>query len=482
VSRLINSRGQEVQLANLIGRGGEAVVFDVRGRDDLAAKIYLPGKGNDGAKISAMLDVADQRLHSLGAWPTDTLCEEGKFVGFLMPKIEGHRPVFDLYVPKLRLQEFPQADWRFLVRAAENVARAFDFIHQAGVVIGDVNHSNLLVANDATVKCIDCDSFQISAGSERWLCRVGTGDYQPPEMQQLTSYEQVVRTPNHDNFGLAVTIFRLLFAGRHPFSGRYQGQGDAPSIEDAIKASLYAYSERRQIGLQPPANALPIDALPTDLRDMFELAFDPGTTNGGRPIAGAWMTALQTLGRNMRQCDAIRSHWFYSKAPNCPWCDIEQSGAAMFGGATQRQRPHPGPGRMPQPVPASQAIAPLRRVGFAIVGVLVLIGVVVNLASSNKATSIALSRPRAEPATEPTPFTDGQHDRQAWETWFTATTGDYRKGASWWARQRSLPRPGSCLALSGDARNGCLAAKDKLATSDVRRNANPDYWRGWNSY
>src|SRR4029077_19296035 len=124
---------------------------------------------------------------------------------------------FDLYVPKLRLQEFPQADWRFLVRAAENVARAFDFIHQAGVVIGDVNHSNLLVANDATVKCIDCDSFQISAGSERWLCRVGTGDYQPPEMQQLTSYEQVVRTPNHDNFGLAVTIFRLLFAGRHPF-------------------------------------------------------------------------------------------------------------------------------------------------------------------------------------------------------------------------------------------------------------------------
>ena len=212
-------------------------------------------------------------------------------------------------------------------------------------------------------------------------------------MQQLTSYEQVVRTPNHDNFGLAVTIFRLLFAGRHPFSGRYQGQGDAPSIEDAIKASLYAYSERRQTGLQPPANALPIDALPTDLRDMFELAFDPGTTNGGRPIAGAWMTALQTLGRNVRQCDAIRSHWFYSKAPNCPWCDIEQSGAAMFGGATQRQRPHPGPGRTPQAVPASQAIAPLRRVGFAIVGVLVLIGVVVNLASSNKATSIALSRP-----------------------------------------------------------------------------------------
>ena len=331
MSRLTDSRGQQVQLANEIGRGGEAAVFNVRDRDDLVAKKYLPGKSNDGAKISAMLAVADRRLHSLGAWPTDTLHDEGKIVGFLMPKIKGHRPVFDLYVPKLRLQEFPQADWRFLVRAAENVARAFDFIHQAGVVIGDVNHSNLLVASDATVKCIDCDSFQITAGSERWLCRVGTGDYQPPEMQQSTSYEGIVRTANHDNFGLAITIFRLLFAGRHPFSGRYEGQGDAPSIEDAIKASLYAYSERRQAEMQPPANALPIDALPTDLRDMFELAFDPSTTNGGRPTAAVWMTALQTLGRNVRQCGTIRSHWFYSKATNCPWCDIEQSGAVIFG-------------------------------------------------------------------------------------------------------------------------------------------------------
>ena len=238
---LTDSQGKRVQLAAEIGRGGEAVVYNVHGHDKLVAKLDLPGKQDEGAKISSMLAIADHRLQSLGAWPTDALRDGGKITGFLMPKITGYRSLFDLIVPKLRLREFPKADWRFLVRAAENTARAFHFIHQAGVVIGDVSHSNLLVANDATIRCIDCDSFQITADAQHWLCRMGTVDYQPPEMQGLTSYEGIVRTPNQDNFGLAIIIFQLLFAGRHPFSGRWQGKGEAPSIEDAIKASRYAY-------------------------------------------------------------------------------------------------------------------------------------------------------------------------------------------------------------------------------------------------
>jgi DNA-binding helix-hairpin-helix protein with protein kinase domain len=63
--------------------------------------------------------------------------------------IEGHVPLWFLYNPKMRLQHFPGRDWRFLFAVAANVARAFDAMHQAGVVIGDVNHSNLLAASSA---------------------------------------------------------------------------------------------------------------------------------------------------------------------------------------------------------------------------------------------------------------------------------------------------------------------------------------------
>jgi hypothetical protein len=36
------------------------------------------------------------------------------------------------------------------------------------------------------------------------------------------------------------------------------------------------------------------------------------------------MTALQALGRTVRQCRNNRFHWFYRGATRCPWCEIEQ--------------------------------------------------------------------------------------------------------------------------------------------------------------
>ncbi len=90
--------------------------------------------------------MASSGLLRLAAWPTSTLHDApGSIVGFMMPKVMGHNPVFKLYGPKLRLQEFPHADWRFLIYAAANTARAFSTIHAAGLVIGDVNRGNLVV-------------------------------------------------------------------------------------------------------------------------------------------------------------------------------------------------------------------------------------------------------------------------------------------------------------------------------------------------
>jgi hypothetical protein len=102
------------------------------------------------------------------------------------------------------------------------------------------------------------------------------------------------------------------------------------------------------------------------------------------------------------------------------------------------------------------------------------------LLGASDAIALFQSQLMAEPPVERPSFTAGQTDRQSWETWFAEATGDYRKGASWWAGHRN-PHPGSCLTLSGEARNGCLAAKDKLDAFDVRLKADPDYRRGWNS-
>ena len=332
--RLLDANGRPVQLGGEIARGGEGVVYDIAGQPGSVAKIYLAAPDRDRAeKIAVMTGMATDRLIALAAWPTAALHRPGGgLAGFVMPKLAGHRPVFQVYGPKLRLRQFPRADWRFLVHAAGNVARAFAAMHEVGLVIGDVNHGNLLVAQDATVRFIDADSMQVSARGRVWPCEVGVGTHQPPEMQGLASYRGVVRTPNHDAFGLAVLVFQLLCMGRHPFSGRFAGRGEQPSIEDAIIASRYAYSaDSARTQMTPPPGSLPMAALPASIRTLFEQAFAPGAASGGRPAAARWSDELAALGGSLQKCGRSAAHWYAPVANSCPWCEVEaQSGVAMF--------------------------------------------------------------------------------------------------------------------------------------------------------
>ena len=344
--KIVDAQGRPVPLANELARGGEGAVYNITGKPGIVAKLYLIPPNRDKAeKITAMVGMATERLTALAAWPTATLHQPGgKLAGFVMPKLAGHRPVFNVYGPKLRLRQFPKADWRFLVHTAGNVARAFAAMHAAGLVIGDVNHGNLFVAEDATVRFIDADSMQVSQGARRWPCEVGVGTHQPPEMQGLTSYREVVRTPNHDVFGLAVLIFQLLCMGRHPFSGRYAGAGEPPDIERAITESRYAYaSDARRTQMSPPPGSLPMTALPGSIRALFEAAFAPGATRGGRPAAEQWAAELSALGRSLRKCGANPAHWFAAEAGACPWCEVEaRTGVALFPAVFVPGRPGGG--------------------------------------------------------------------------------------------------------------------------------------------
>lgn len=97
--------------------------------------------------------------------------------------------------------------------------------------------------------------------------------------------------------------------------------------------------------------------------------------------------------------------------------------------------------------------------------------------------------PRREPRAQVQPdpgssaYEQGLADRRAWEDWFNGLTGDYRAGAEWWSGQRSKPRPGSCYGSNvQDWTAGCVAAQQRLATPDIRRKAEPQYWWGWNSH
>jgi hypothetical protein len=84
-----------------------------------------------------------------------------------------------------------------------------------------------------------------------------------------------------------------------------------------------------------------------------------------------------------------------------------------------------------------------------------------------------------------TPEAQGHADRQSFETWVTGLDAGQRRGADFWAQERSKPAPRSChgteQALDPVFVAGCQEAQRRLALPDIRRKTEPGYRIGWNA-
>jgi DNA-binding helix-hairpin-helix protein with protein kinase domain len=332
INDIVDANGVAVRLGAIIGQGAEGAVYEISSLPNRVAKIYHDPIATDRAtKIKVMASLYDERIDRIAAWPVGLLSTKshGRPIGLLMPKAANRKDIHKLYSPKSRRVEFVRADFRFLVRAACNTARAFGAVHQLGCVIGDVNHGSVLVGQDATVQLIDCDSFQFTVGNQRYRCEVGVDNFTPPELQGL-SFKDVVRTENHDAFGLAALIFLLLFMGRHPFAGRFLGAGDMP-IARAIKEARFAYGSRRaQLQMERPPHTPDLSVVGDKVALLFERTFAAESARGGRPTFSEWTSQLEWLEKNLKECPTNASHW-HLQTVSCPWCPMEAAtGVQLF--------------------------------------------------------------------------------------------------------------------------------------------------------
>ncbi|MGB7992388.1 hypothetical protein [Methanoregula sp.] len=331
---LFDSRGNHVSLGKKIGSGGEGDVYEIAPhRKDVLAKIYhKPLTGERQEKLSLMVSGCNDELKEFAAWPLGLLHEGtgGPVCGFVMPRITDCEPIHRVYGPSHRKESFPNADWKFLVRTAKNLAAAFYIIHKYGYVVGDVNEGNILVTKKACVRLIDCDSFQVQARDKTYFCEVGVAQFTPPELQKSKDFK-MLRTENHDNFGLAILIFLLLFMGRHPFSGVYKGKDDMP-IERAIAEHRFAFGRNApQKAIAPPPNAVGLSVVPSDVSGLFEQSFaDPKPQTCGRPTANDWWNVLDALEKRLKKCPTESMHTYYTGLTTCPWCSLENSSGVLL--------------------------------------------------------------------------------------------------------------------------------------------------------
>lgn len=328
-TKIYTPKGKSFNLGKQIGQGGEGTVYEIEGNEKFVCKVpHQPYTKEQLSKLKTLVHLRSERLGEISAWPANLLYDRagGAITGFAMKRVTG-KPIHLLYTPKSRLKEFPEVDWRFLLHVAGNIARAVNVMHEHGIVIGDLNHGNLMVAPNGTVQLIDCDSFQVTDSIDTYRCNVGIDAYTPPELQGC-DFRSIVRLPQHDLFGLGVLIFQMLYLGRHPFAGRYiEGQ---PEIGEAIRQMRYAYGRNpEQHKVLLPPGALSAYAVTPALEGLFADALLG--TDHERSTAKNWVSGIEALEKLLMTCQTSAGHYYPVGLDKCPWCKIEaQSNLKMF--------------------------------------------------------------------------------------------------------------------------------------------------------
>ena len=328
-----------------LGAGGEAEVFTVDGRPDLAFKRYRQPSKAKAQKLAVMIDNPPPRASDGGrlaiAWPIEASLDSlGRAEGFVMPRFDLRRsiPLFQVYNPQSRRQVAPGFTWRYLLRTARNLAAIVDSLHQAGYVVGDLNESNLLVSDRALVALVDCDSLQVRdpATGDVHRCPVAKIEFTAPELQDR-DLSAVDRTPQSDSFALGVLVFQLLLEGVHPCAGVWRGRGEPPDMGARIRRRRFAH--RLGGAIKPPPHALPLSVLPFELRRMVRRTF--AVLPSRRPTPAQWVAALERTEARLRTCKRSSLHLHVGR--RCPWCRRVDGGfpdsfPGPAGGVVARRR------------------------------------------------------------------------------------------------------------------------------------------------
>lgn len=340
-------------LGTQLAAGGEGVVYEISGDNAHVAKLYKADRFSSEAeratmerKLKAMISmnipaIVDGILRL--AWPQDILYENGRFVGFVMPRLNTKYKIYDLYRTgknSVREREYKgKYTWKYSVQIAYNMAWVVSYVHRHNIVIGDLNQNNISVdALTGAVILIDCDSFDIydPVTKEHFPCVVGLPEMLAPELQTVGSLRNATFTKESDNFSLAIHIFRLLMNNEDPFGGAMTtnaSQSNIPANAPIVNGEcLYV---RNVPGKKWLPRMPKLDILPASLQQLFRKTFNYTATTAlskrkDRATADEWVNALIVLGapepnHTLSTCPVNPRHVYPHHNTSCPWCAIEKA-------------------------------------------------------------------------------------------------------------------------------------------------------------
>ena len=292
-----------------IGKGGEGSIYKINGMPNFVLKEFIDSKRTEGRERKLLTMIAgpvSNKIMEHVTWPKDVVYKNGRFAGYVMPKINNNNKSLNVMYKTLKENEKDEFLKKILI--AWNFCVAINSVHNAGQVCGDLNPNNITVnPNKGTVTLVDTDSYHITEKNRNrvYRCEVGMPDYLAPEIhEKMKKYKRLDTAPlptftrQTDLFALAVHIFALLMNGCHPFANAVDLSQNhasvvAPQPIENIRNGFFPFYMNKS-GLTIPKYAPKFDQLPEKIRKLFIRAFVDGHKNPQvRPDAVEWYNALE---------------------------------------------------------------------------------------------------------------------------------------------------------------------------------------------
>jgi hypothetical protein len=300
-----NKQVIDLSPADVIGSGGEAVIYNDPTDSSKAIKVYHDPTALRGQKLEYFLRrklvlpknvIAPQQL----LYAT----RGSNIIGFQMDKLPGS------FIPLAMLMRSDFCDTnnittKFKTIVCLSLLRGIHAVHQnQGVNVGDVNDQNEIVIDFATgeVYWIDIDSWQI----DHFPCMVGTEDYISPALYNTDLSKKPCFKNEHDFYAFSVLAFRILLMV-HPFSSGMHSK--FRSLFDRAKNGLTVLDQ----DVRYPRKALPREILNDELTETL-LQFLKRQRHDSFPIK-----VMEDYDNELIECQQCHI-WYPASRDNCPGC------------------------------------------------------------------------------------------------------------------------------------------------------------------
>lgn len=273
-----DAAGKTHRLARLLGTGGEGSAFLTD--SGLVCKVYRADRLFRTRLEKLELMAKNPVGHPAICWPSSVVRRPDGRVGYLMSPARGRELQKSVFVKPLLVQHFP--GWRKvnLVQLAISVLEPIAQLNSRGILLGDINPRNILVASDSEIFLVDTDSYQFMGHP----CTVGMPPFLAPDLYGKP-LDATLRTADHEAFAVSTLVFMLMLPGKPPYS--HQG-GEDPAKN--VKAGNFPYAVGDRKGKAVPEGPWRYQwsHLPRYMKEELD-----GVFTDGKPLgAAAWLEIL----------------------------------------------------------------------------------------------------------------------------------------------------------------------------------------------